>query len=95
MSSHTTVFTEHKDNCMSKIKIEKFVKGELKNSFSVPELVLKLIAQLLPEQAVGDLAHRGVDIKAILEAQKLGAPYSASVEVTEGGVQKTVVISVE
>ena len=79
---------------MSKIKVEKFIAGTLENSFGVPAFAVNVLTQLLPASAISELADRGVDVQAILSAQKSGTPYSSSVEVTEGGVQKTVVISV-
>jgi hypothetical protein len=80
---------------MSKIKIEKFVAGTLENSFGVPSFAVNVLAKFVPESAMSELADRGIDIQAILSAQNLGLIYSSSVEVTEGGVHKTVVISVE
>ncbi len=79
---------------MSKIKIEKFVAGTLESSFGVPAFAVSVLTQLLPASAISELAGRGIDIDAILSAQKLGTTYSSSIEVTEDGVQKTVVISV-
>jgi hypothetical protein len=75
--------------------VEKFVAGTLENSFGVPAFALNVLTQLLPESAISALVGRGIDIQAILDAQKLGIPYSSSVEITEEGVQKTVLISVE
>jgi hypothetical protein len=80
---------------MSKIKVEKFVDGVVENSLGVPVFALNVLTQLLPESAINELAGRGIDIQAILRAQKLGTLYSSSVEVTENRVKKTVVISVE
>jgi hypothetical protein len=80
---------------VAKIKVEKFIAGTLENSFGVPAFALNTLTQLLPEPAMSALVGRGIDIQAILGAQKLGTPYSSSVEITEAGVQKTVVISVE
>lgn len=79
---------------MSKIHVEKFVAGTLENRFGVPAFAVKILAQLLPTSAISELAGRGIDIQAILGANKLGTPYSSAIEVTEDGVQKTVVISV-
>jgi hypothetical protein len=79
---------------MSKIKVEKFVAGALENSFDVPAFAVNILTQLLPESATSELAGRGIDVQAILSAQKQGTHYSSSIEVTEDGVQKTVVISV-
>ncbi|MEQ9947589.1 hypothetical protein [Pectobacterium aroidearum] len=79
---------------MSKINVEKFVAGTLEKSFDVPRFAVNILAQLLPASAMSELADRGIDIPAILGANKLGTPYSSSIEVVEDGVQKTVVISV-
>jgi molybdopterin-binding protein len=80
---------------VSKIKVKKIVDGTVENSFKVPVFALNILAQLLPESAISELVGRGIDIQAILRAQKLGTPYSSSVEVIENGVQKTIAISVE
>ncbi|WED68841.2 hypothetical protein PJ912_00330 [Pectobacterium colocasium] len=79
---------------MSKINVEKFVAGTLEKSFDVPAFAVNILAQLLPAFAMSELAERGIDILAIIGANKLGTPYSSSIEVVEDGVQKKVVISV-
>ncbi|MEQ9851870.1 MULTISPECIES: hypothetical protein [Pectobacterium] len=79
---------------MSKINVEKFAAGTLENSFGVPAFAVNMLAQILPASAMSELASRGIDIQAILSANKLSTPYSSSFEVTEEGVQKTIIISV-
>lgn len=78
----------------SKIKVNKIVAGVLDSSFTVPLLLLNLIIQLLPESGSSDLQGRGIDLRAIRNAVVGGLQYSSSFEVTEDGVQKTIVISV-
>lgn len=77
-----------------KVKVEKFVSGQLDSSFAVPLPFLNLIVQLLPEPGVSELQERGIDLRAIRNAVDQDEPYSSTFEVTESGVQKTVVISV-
>lgn len=77
-----------------KIKVEKFVSGDLDSSFGVPPAFLSLIIQLLPEAGASELQQRGVDLRAIGNAVEQEVPYTSSFEVSENGVQKTIVISV-
>ena len=79
---------------MPRITVEKFVAGELEHRFGVPAFALDIAIELLPESALAELAQHGVDIRALRSAHRMGAAYSASVEVTEGGVRKTIRLSV-
>ncbi len=79
---------------MSKITVEKYVAGTLENSFGVPLFAVNILAQLLPASASKELAGRGIDLQAILNAKQQGTSYRSSAEVTEDGVEKTVVITV-
>ncbi|MBD9370063.1 hypothetical protein [Xanthomonas sp. XNM01] len=79
---------------MSKITIEKFVDGKHDTSFSVPGFALDFLTHLLPRSALGELRTHGIDVDAIVQAQKAGIPYESSSEVEEDGVRKTVVIKV-
>lgn len=78
----------------SKIKVDKVVAGAIDSSFTVPLLLLNLIIQLLPAPGMSELHRRGIDLCAIRNAVEQGVSYSSFFEITEDGVQKTIVISV-
>lgn len=79
---------------MAKVMVEKFVGGKHEATFSFPASILSVASALLPQAALSSLADKGVDVPSILLARKQRIPYTASVNVVEKGVSKTVVVSV-
>ncbi|HSD39005.1 MAG TPA: hypothetical protein VLC92_15945 [Rhodocyclaceae bacterium] len=75
------------------LKIEKFVGDKHETTISVPGFVASVCSVLLPESAHVALASHGIKLREVAEARRNGAPYSASVAVSERGVNKRVVIS--
>ena len=78
---------------MLKVKIEKFIDGKHETSFSVPTFILGMARTLLPESALSSLADNGINVRKIMEAKHKRIPYTASVDVCEHGINKTVVVS--
>lgn len=85
---------EFPKDTMSHIRIEKFVAGQVEQRIRVPATAIRALALILPASAFSELKSSGIDIQAILQAQKTGMPYSATINVTEDGVQKDIRISV-
>jgi len=79
---------------MSRVTVVKFVAGKEEARFSFAMAWLRLACKVLPPSAIARLEVRGIHVESILQAQKLGKPYSLKVEVLERGVPKTVVVSV-
>ena len=79
---------------MKKVKIEKFISGKQEESFSFPAFFLGLANILLPQLALNALRDKGIDISGMLLAKKLGTQYTATLNVVEKGIAKTVVVSV-
>ena len=75
------------------LKIEKFVEGERRSTFKAPHLLVSFANRLLPESAHADLKAQGIDLREIAAASKNGRPFSTSVWVREGRIDKRVVIS--
>lgn len=75
------------------LKIEKFVGGERRSTFKAPHMLVGFANRLLPESAHAELKVRGIDLREIAAARKDDRPFSISVWVREGGVDKKVVIS--
>ena len=78
---------------MVKVKIEKFIDGKYETSFSIPAFVLDIAKTLLPETALSSLANKGINVREILEAKHKRIPYTTSVNVSEHGISKKVVVS--
>ena len=76
------------------LKIEKFVDGKLESSTKIPNFVPTLGSSLLPEAAHAALLAQGIDLRAMVQAARAGAPFSATVTVREEGVDKQVVLSI-
>jgi len=79
---------------MARVTVEKFVGSERETRFSFPAFLLHMASVLLPQSALSSLADRGINVRGILLARKLGIEYEASVSVVEKGISKTVVVSV-
>lgn len=79
---------------MAKVMVEKFVGDQREARFSFPASFLGLASALLPQSALNALGNKGIDVPGMLLAGKLGVPYTASVNVVEKGISKTVVVSV-
>lgn len=78
---------------MAQVKIDKFIDGKHETSFSVPAFVLGMFKTFLPESALNSLANSGINVREILEAKQKRIPYTASIDVCEHGINKTVVVS--
>ena len=78
---------------MAKVTIEKSVDGKPETRFSFPACFLSLAKTLLPPSAISALSDKDINIPAMLLARQQGVPYSASLDVVEKGVRKTVVVS--
>lgn len=79
---------------MTKVMVEKFVDGQHDTRFSFPASLLSVASALLPQAALSALANKGLDVPGMLLARKQGVAYTASVNVVEKGIRKTVVVSV-
>lgn len=78
---------------MSKVRIEKFADGGREHSFAVPLFALRLFAWLLPDSALTGLAAKGLDLQAIVAANRDGISYCKTIDVHERGADKRVVVS--
>jgi hypothetical protein len=75
------------------LKIEKFVGEDHERTLKAPDLLVKLANRVLPESAQAELKAQGIDLREIEAAARQGVPFSTTLAVREGGVDKTVVIS--
>lgn len=78
---------------MKKIKIQKFVDSQLKDSFEVPVLLVNLVSKFLPKSALTELQEKGIDINKMIEISKLNDSYSSTVKVVEHNIETEVIIS--
>ncbi|MCX2698232.1 MULTISPECIES: hypothetical protein [Ochrobactrum] len=71
---------------MNFILIEKYVDGICVEQFKLPAAPLKFLSRLLPNRALRELQHRGLDIIALLN----DTDQNAAVQWMEVGEGKTV-----
>ncbi len=82
-------------NDMKTIKIQKYIGEQHEKTISVPVILVEALALILPQSGVGELQKHGIDLPALELAIKSSAAYSKTTELTEGGVLKKIVISLE
>lgn len=79
---------------MTSVTVEKIVNGRHEATFSFPAFFLGMASFMLPQAALHALCEKGMDVRGMVLAGKRGIPYTASVNLVEQGVSKTVIVSV-
>jgi hypothetical protein len=75
-----------------KLKIEKYIQGQLNESFTVPLVMIRLLTAVLPTAAGKSLKLHGLDLNKIMSVafDRNLTGYQTSLNVEEGGVKKDV-----
>lgn len=80
---------------MKVLLIDKSIDGAPQETIKVPIFVLKILLKILPAKGNSLLADMSFDIGEIIEACGIGSKFIKTINVTEKGVEKKVVLSVK
>lgn len=78
---------------MKKLKIEKYISGQLDESFMVPLGFIRFLKGMLPRSAINAMDKSGIDLEEIIVSSTRNEPYQSTVECKEEGVIKKVVLT--
>jgi len=78
---------------MNHLLVKKFINGKCTSEIHVPLFVLGVANKLLPSSAIDSLAVKGIDLPAIIQANKHHLSYSSTMKVKEHGIEKSIIIS--
>ncbi len=80
---------------MSTLVIEKFINGQSNSTINIPFFVVRTAKKLMPTSMLSALADKGIDLSAIIQANKSHMHYSSTLRVKEHGIEKVIVVSLQ
>lgn len=79
---------------MARIRFEKYnMTGVREKTITLPMFLLRIVMWMMPRSTLNDMAARGLDLRAAIEASRQGVFYRREFPIRERGVDKRLVVS--
>lgn len=80
---------------MKRLMIDKFIDDVHQERIKVPLIIVKILCIILPQKGKSILTDMTIDLDEIIEAGQNNKELRQNIDVTEHGVLKKIVLSIE
>lgn len=79
---------------MARIRFEKYSKtGMREKTITLPMFLLRIVMWMMPRNTLKEMAAKGLDLRAAMEASRQGVFYRREFPIRERGEDKRLVVS--